>query len=980
MNTMIKTVFQGALAVIMLAAGACLRADISNQRVAYRDPLRPFAVVYSLDASGSIVITPTPLLLYKPILFTGSTTNGLDPAAWTSNYVDMTTYSSTNGVPAGIPSDPTVAYIGGTTQVVVNGTTFTTNYSSLVIGGTTYYMTGTRAPEGRFFSFPFPGGNPVPVANFKATPNIVTSSTTLWGVTPTSGTAVSSGTSVPIITYAPNTVLVLGYKTTDGSYVVPDTTNDGPGAASRVKPYVGNGATPLTLKFAYSGTGNYTQRIGTINYYDNYALLLQGTENGRYTLDLTDLGMFRWHGNDENLQGAGIAGPSDPPDIQVRVGAYATYKLSINVYDTSGRYGDSQQVDGYWGNAWQRVTLEAPTSVLDCSAALTDVILNYVSGVPGSLITSGTSTHQLIIGNNLGGAGSTGSVTSYVASYITGNGGLHKQGTGNLYFTGTCDITQGVYADNGALYNNGYIKGQVTVGRYLGGIGTIEGNVTMNSNTYLAPGPSGGVPGTLTIKGDVTLTNDNDWILMNIASPTSYSQLIVNGNVSVRGSIFLQVTPGCLLDAGVYQLIISQHPIIGMDQTKVIMPSSLTIQGKLPTSNRNPNILEVYLFQNQFSPIQGLSPNGAQGAALVDKLLVPTKVPYGGDGLVDSWAPKPEAASLVSTLNSITGLRTMDRALGQVIPTAHRYWFANEIAVSTDLIRRMEERSSQPLEGTERDWALFAAASFLNTTMPSLDGAESIAANTSRFIGGVDYYATPDLTVSAYLSKDDTDAKVDPLGGTGTIKGNTIGLYMDYRLGKTRKWRIDATALYGRNDYKSNRSVMLAGLGDYAKGSTTGECFGGSLNISRAVDIPSAGITLRPYAGAQYIKWDAKPFNETDATFPLHVDMQNANSLVGKAGLSFNSSFKVWKKPVRFFATGGYQYEFQKISRDITGKFAGELYKVTYSEGKRLGYIIRAGFEADVLPRVTFTASLGRENGLHNFDNVSYYGGLSYHF
>ncbi|MCV9936135.1 autotransporter domain-containing protein [Boseaceae bacterium BT-24-1] len=135
-----------------------------------------------------------------------------------------------------------------------------------------------------------------------------------------------------------------------------------------------------------------------------------------------------------------------------------------------------------------------------------------------------------------------------------------KTGTSTWTLTGTATTAIPSSVEQGTLLVAGSTLGPVGVltGATLGGTGTINGNVTIDTNGTLAPGAAGAAPGTLTINGDLTL---NSGALLNynlgqagVPGGPLNDLTNVNGNLTVAGLLNVTTAPGGSFDPGIYRI------------------------------------------------------------------------------------------------------------------------------------------------------------------------------------------------------------------------------------------------------------------------------------------------------------------------------------------------------------------------------------------------------------------------------------------
>jgi autotransporter-associated beta strand protein len=194
------------------------------------------------------------------------------------------------------------------------------------------------------------------------------------------------------------------------------------------------------------------------------------------------------------------------------------------------------------------------------------------SSTTGVTVATGSGNHtissKVALGANQTWTVTTSGQTLTASNQISGgSNGLTKAGAGTLTFsdvntyTGDTIIKGGTLKldGSGSLASNNIIVGDtgssgaildvttktggflVSSGKTVSGIGTINGNTTIQSGAFLSPGNS---PGVLSNLGNIALeTGSNFNIELNGATPaTEYDQLSVAGGVSLAG--LLNVTVG----------------------------------------------------------------------------------------------------------------------------------------------------------------------------------------------------------------------------------------------------------------------------------------------------------------------------------------------------------------------------------------------------------------------------------------------------
>lgn len=199
-------------------------------------------------------------------------------------------------------------------------------------------------------------------------------------------------------------------------------------------------------------------------------------------------------------------------------------------------------------------------------------VAGIVSGSGPISLDTGDDTLTLLDGAVISGTGVNGgggtsdtvvldnaSTLSVDVSNISNFNFLQKDNVGTAVLTGTQSFSSGIAVNNGTLLVNGNLTGSapmtVASGATLGGSGTIGGSVAI-TNGILGPGNS---PGTLTINGDLSLTNAStlnyELGQAGVVGGALNDHTIVNGNLTLDGTLNVSTSAGGTYGAGLYRLI-----------------------------------------------------------------------------------------------------------------------------------------------------------------------------------------------------------------------------------------------------------------------------------------------------------------------------------------------------------------------------------------------------------------------------------------
>ncbi|HEY4201336.1 MAG TPA: autotransporter-associated beta strand repeat-containing protein [Devosiaceae bacterium] len=147
---------------------------------------------------------------------------------------------------------------------------------------------------------------------------------------------------------------------------------------------------------------------------------------------------------------------------------------------------------------------------------------------------------------------------------ISGSGAVHQLGSGTTIlmaansYLGTTDVDAGTLLVDG---NQSAATGLTSVGAgaTLGGTGTIGGDVKLADNGILNPGNATEAPGTLAIKGDLTLSDSTklayNFGQANVPGGPFNDLTQAGGDLVLDGKLDVMATPGRNFDPGLYRII-----------------------------------------------------------------------------------------------------------------------------------------------------------------------------------------------------------------------------------------------------------------------------------------------------------------------------------------------------------------------------------------------------------------------------------------
>ncbi|NKJ22376.1 autotransporter-associated beta strand repeat-containing protein [Dyella sp. SG609] len=190
----------------------------------------------------------------------------------------------------------------------------------------------------------------------------------------------------------------------------------------------------------------------------------------------------------------------------------------------------------------------------------------------GTLIQAGT----LQVGNGgasgslLGAVANNGTLvfnradTLAFAGQISGTGSLEQQGAGTTVLSGNNSYGGITAVRAGGLFINGDQSAatgatSVDAGGTLGGKGIVGGDVALADGATLSPGDVGSAPGTLTVKGNLGMSNASNLNVnlgqANVVGGPLNDLVQVNGDLALDGTLNVAVSSGGNFDPGIYRVV-----------------------------------------------------------------------------------------------------------------------------------------------------------------------------------------------------------------------------------------------------------------------------------------------------------------------------------------------------------------------------------------------------------------------------------------
>ena len=565
---------------------------------------------------------------------------------------------------------------------------------------------------------------------------------------------------------------------------------------------------------------------------------------------------------------------------------------------------------------------------------------------------------------------------------ISGNGSVIKVGTGAWNLTGSNSYAGLTTVADGALYVNGSVDSDVYVwGGVLGGSGRIGGNVL--NQAVVSPGNS---PGTLTIAGDYAQSSSG-FLIIQIASPTVFDKLVVNGQASLDGNVLVQYLNGFKLKRTDAFTFLTAGGGVNGQFSQLFFPTGTMLTLQLAYQA---NSVTLVPFQNAFAAPSGLTPNQYAVAVALDRVV-----------------DRKGVSKLVDALDSLP-LASVPGAFEKIVPTEllalFDASFASAAVHEDNLERRMEElrggatgvstaglhlsnahgglssngNPDRPLgkDGKELSPAPLSErwGFFINGSGEFVDSeSTAIARGTDFTTGGIsagaDYRLCDGAAAGVTTGYSNTSTN-----GRGSVKADSGKLGV-YATAFDRGFFFNGMLGGGLSDYDTRRHT----LGGTARGSTQGNELHALLGTGYTCR--KGGWSMGPTASLRYGWVGMDGFTERGSLAPLRFGDQSEESLKSAMGLQASYSFRLGKIALKPQLRAQWQHEYLDAARSIGGSFLpGGAFTVSGPEIGRDSLLLDAGLLAQLTARLGiyafYTGDLGRENyTLHSVN-----GGVQFSF
>jgi len=251
---------------------------------------------------------------------------------------------------------------------------------------------------------------------------------------------------------------------------------------------------------------------------------------------------------------------------------------------------------------------------------------------------------------------------------------------------------------------------------------------------------------------------------------------------------------------------------------------------------------------------------------------------------------------------------------------------------------------------------------------------------TGRVRAGIDYRITTNIRVGALFGYSHTNANLDNEGSNAKVDSYTPGLYVTYA--DKKGFYANGLVTYTRNEYSTDRKIIIPGVNRTASGSTGGNQFGA--DIDGGYEFRRNNWTFGPSIGLTYVNMGVESFNESGAgAANLSINNQSADSLRSRLGGTVRYAANLGSIVVTPHASAFWQHEFLNSPGLITSGFQGlpgGTFSVQTPRGDSDTALLGFGVDAELNKTVTLFVDYQAEAGGSTFFGQSASAGVKVGF
>ncbi|HWB61711.1 MAG TPA: autotransporter domain-containing protein [Chthoniobacteraceae bacterium] len=276
-------------------------------------------------------------------------------------------------------------------------------------------------------------------------------------------------------------------------------------------------------------------------------------------------------------------------------------------------------------------------------------------------------------------------------------------------------------------------------------------------------------------------------------------------------------------------------------------------------------------------------------------------------------------------------------------------------------------------------WGFFAFGDglFHRGNYHDIDGRENARSNSAGTIVGVDGLVSHNGVLGAFFGYNNAAVELDGHGSHAQIESYSGGIYSAYH---QEGFYLNSVAAYTRNDYNSNRAILLPGFAASADGGTHGDQ--ATVDLDGGYDWNANDrVSVGPLIGVQYVHLGIGGFNEGfgGGGAALSVGSQDVNSLQSRLGARVNYHISTSKdSALALDLHAAWQHEYLDGSRGIGASFeSGGMapFAVETASPMRDSAVVGVNFNATFHNRFTLFAGYDIDISNSSYFNQSVNGG-----
>ncbi|MEP6668904.1 MAG: autotransporter outer membrane beta-barrel domain-containing protein [Chthoniobacter sp.] len=580
---------------------------------------------------------------------------------------------------------------------------------------------------------------------------------------------------------------------------------------------------------------------------------------------------------------------------------------------------------------------------------------------------------------------------------------------------------------SGTLLLEREVRGSVVVQEgVLGGNFTTTGNLT--NQATLSPGNS---PGTITVRRNYQQTATGT-LALEIASPTSYDHLLVNGSAQLHGNLDVALLNGYRPKKGQKFTFLSAGGGVSGEFDKVNAPvwDLLTLR---PFYSGDSVALKAVVAS--FDALPDLTSNQHAVAYNLDRVISDphaTKLIhylYSKDlnelpGFYDKIAPEELTSifAIGTSLATVQSLniqrRTDDIRSGSNGFSSQRFAMngsapnysgtfniASGVAGPNGHAGKESKEDYPPvaIPAENNRWGTFLSGTGEWVSVGNTDNARGYDLNSGGFTLGIDYKVTPNFAIGLAAGYTGTTADLVDRGRVW-VNGGKIGLYATFFQNEqaaaaptmskdsskdsskeapapapsiAKGFYADVAVFGGYNSYDTRRSAL--------QGEARGDTDGGELNalFGMGYDIKKGNLTFGPTASFNYTYIGTSEFAEHGSLAPLNIHGGKGESLRTALGFKASYDWKVGGILIKPEIRAAWQHEYGDAAYALDSSFANGAGNSFLVNGPQLGrdsVLLGAGFAIQCSERTSTYFYYDGELGRKNYQSTNVTGGFRYAF